>query len=663
MYPSKPLAQWRSEANFLKLTLFLFNLACSFCAAAYTLLPRYALDGYSLYTLALILLAASCAGVSLYSEKHDSTVEETYPQQNRVYALCLFFLALGLGLYRIDYFSIWLDEEIQADATKGLLSIVKGAAFTQMPLSYFFTALNISWLGLNEWGLRIIPCLFYAGSCSLFSLLISATCRSRPIQLLAPVVYMLNPWLIHYAQEGRPYAMMLFCGVLWLLFVRAFLEGDNEKNLARDGIALFSATLLFFLSISFQPVVLALALLPALGLFAIFPIWRKKFFLLGVIIGAATLLVLPLIYLSRERSITYLQPSINWASLSPSSLNFSGLFNHVSILFRLSGFVWALVALVLLVFVAELVGKSKRQSREGARLALCFAMCASFTIIFWGLFSLLVRYNLRTRYFLICFPLGLLTISLAMEYAVSRFSGRSGRTVPRLILQLVFFLILLLPAPRDLSLVYSSNAFDRWNDNYRSMYEYLRLTGKPGDVAYYITVQDPYIEWEQTGFVVSQFYYAENTPVALANHWEIPDATTTTDLILKDLRDKKPSQIFLVYPDTPFVRALFKSNPAQPNDFMVHRIPVKESMSAALTEYFTAVIRDAPETENAFRVYDILLHLAEHDGNAVQCADRLKEMRQIKSSAPKLVEIFRKHEALCASIRSGRAKAEKAAAI
>lgn len=650
MYLKKALASWQVDANFLNLTLFLFSLFSFFCAAFYTFHPRYELDGYALYALLAIALATCAAGASLFAKKNEVR-GEPFPEKAILYSLIIFFIALGFGLYRIDVFSIWLDEEIQADATKGIASIARGASFTQMPLSYYFTALNISWLGLNEWGLRVIPCLFYAASCSLFSLLIKALCSSRAIQLLAPIIFLLNPWMIHYAQEGRPYALLIFCGVLWLHMVRNFLTSDYEQDLARNALALFSSTLFFFLSIAFQPIVLAISVLPVLALAARKAAWFKKTAVFGSVTLASILLAAPLVHLSRISSITYLQPALNWRAISPSTISLSGFFLLVDELFRFPGIIWALAAAIILVFAGKKWLRGEAMSPKEEVLLFCLSACVCFATFFWALFFLLVRYDLHTRYFMIAYPLGLVTICVSLDYAITRLPENLGVKGLKLALQAGLPLLLMLSEIRDIPFVYNSTAFDRLNDNHRSMYEYLKLAGREGDVAYFLPVQSPYIDWEQTGFTVSQFYYADGSPVALANHWKVPAKTTTADLILKDLREKKPGQIFIIYPDTRWVRSLFNTGPVQLNSFLIHRVKVNGSMSEALTAYFSKVVNEAPDKETIFRIYDILLHLAEFDGDAARCGSYLKEMAQIKSSAVKLVEIYRYHQSRCSDIQ------------
>lgn len=632
--------------------VFCFSSLAFFCAAFYTLHPHYNFGFHEVYALGLIFAAALTAAASIAGRP---AVEPVFSRRETAIAIGIFLFGLALGLYRISSLSIWLDEGLQADVALGRLgsSIVSQAAGTQqMPLSYYFTALNLSLFGMNEIGMRLFPCLFIAGSGILFYRLAKRICRHPLVYTVAPIIYLLSPWMIRYSQEGRPYGCMVFCGLLWLNAVHDLFAESGEAGLRRGSWQiLFSCTLLFFLSAAFQPVVFATSFLPVFGWLLFRRQWRKNALASCGMVALSILMVWPLIQLARSSSSHYLYVGLNWSSFERAQAGLFSILTNVRMLFLDQS---AFLALAVL-FAPITVSRPLR--REGAQLWAGIAGLLFFFTGFLAVFMVLINYQIFVRYYLIAYPLGLLVIISFFDQVAAFFDKEKKDRYLGWAWQTAFLAALLAPQIRSLPAAYSVNSFDRWNTDYRELYHYLKVRSEPGDVAYVIPYQDPNA-WEQQGFIMTQFYFRERANIALESNWQIKHDETVSDLILRDLGRKKPGYAYLVFVNTGWgENPLFKYCSSRLNmnlhfgdGFVVCRLPIEKSLAQALDDFLSGAIQFLGKSEKAYRMFDILLGLAEHEKRPAKCSAYLEELKKIKSDKQKIQSLINTHEARCGAI-------------
>lgn len=156
--------------------------------------------------------------------------------------LSLLLLSFCLGLYHLDYQSVWLDEFTTLDVTKDLQTIMAYCrAFPeQHPLYYSFIYL----LDFNSdiFKLRLFSLIFGTGS--LVPLyIIARRVTSKKAAVLTCLLYFLSPFIMYYNQEGRMYSLLLFLSLVQVGFFLAWL--DNPRKANRVGYFIFSVLALY----------------------------------------------------------------------------------------------------------------------------------------------------------------------------------------------------------------------------------------------------------------------------------------------------------------------------------------------------------------------------------------------------------------------------------
>lgn len=144
----------------------------------------------------------------------------------------LTFLALGLRLYRLSSQSLWVDEVYSMWVAKAPLDQVwiNSTKFNVLP-TYFLILRAIlpdSNIGI-EWAARLLSALAGALSVPVFIGVVYCWRRHTRVALLAGLLLAVNPLHIWYSQEARAYSLMLFFGLLTILFLElALFSGRSE---------------------------------------------------------------------------------------------------------------------------------------------------------------------------------------------------------------------------------------------------------------------------------------------------------------------------------------------------------------------------------------------------------------------------------------------------
>jgi hypothetical protein len=152
--------------------------------------------------------------------------------------LSLLAVALGLRLYGLGTWSLWLDEALQYDrAARPVPQLVCSLPRDWLILPILMTKLQIlAHFDANEWQLRLCSVLF--GTAVAYSIfLLAREMFDQRVGWLAAWLAAAWPGLIEYSQDVRPYALfVLLASIAGLGLLRA-----ARTNATRDWIA-FSAT-------------------------------------------------------------------------------------------------------------------------------------------------------------------------------------------------------------------------------------------------------------------------------------------------------------------------------------------------------------------------------------------------------------------------------------
>jgi predicted membrane-bound mannosyltransferase len=147
--------------------------------------------------------------------------------------LVLTFLALGLRLYRLSNQSFWVDEVytvftaqvpfVQVDSYSTKVS-------NSLPTYFWILGLILPEGHSDiEWVARLPSALAGALSVPVFIGVVYCWRRHTGAALLAGLLLAVNPLHIWYSQEARAYALMLFFGLLAILFLElALFSGQSD---------------------------------------------------------------------------------------------------------------------------------------------------------------------------------------------------------------------------------------------------------------------------------------------------------------------------------------------------------------------------------------------------------------------------------------------------
>jgi 4-amino-4-deoxy-L-arabinose transferase-like glycosyltransferase len=129
-------------------------------------------------------------------------------------------VALLVRLYRLDARGLWFDEFVSAWPVR-FNTLDQVLAFVHVwldhtPLSFVLTWL-LRGLGGDEWALRLpfavastltVPVIYFAGKAF----------AGRIVGILASLLFALSPFTVFYAQDVRPYSLLLLFTALQMLF-------------------------------------------------------------------------------------------------------------------------------------------------------------------------------------------------------------------------------------------------------------------------------------------------------------------------------------------------------------------------------------------------------------------------------------------------------------
>lgn len=144
--------------------------------------------------------------------------------------LAIFMLGMGLRLYELDADSMWLDEIITANqAHQDLLpGVTRDEKYTHPPLVDVVTWFFINSSGDSDFVIRLQAALFGSLSIAL-AYKMGEILWTRKEGIIAAFLLAANAYHIHYSQEARSYALMVFLALLSLIFLTKALQKNTKR--------------------------------------------------------------------------------------------------------------------------------------------------------------------------------------------------------------------------------------------------------------------------------------------------------------------------------------------------------------------------------------------------------------------------------------------------
>ncbi len=150
----------------------------------------------------------------------------------RVWA-AIALLAAAVRVYRLDHFSYWLDEVLQAyaihDSWRGLWASLRWQGL-QAPLDYVVGKL-VDGAGPSDAVRRLPAVLWGTGTVVAMGQLVARR-AGHVAGIVTAALLALSPFHVHYSQELRPYSLGLFLLALSLLSLDRYLAVPDPGRLA-----------------------------------------------------------------------------------------------------------------------------------------------------------------------------------------------------------------------------------------------------------------------------------------------------------------------------------------------------------------------------------------------------------------------------------------------
>jgi len=175
---------------------------------------------------------------------------------NRIFILLITLLAFALRVYRLDAQALWWDESLTVyRATRDLATILANTIVIQTvvttdlmpPLYFLLQHFLVLAFGISEFALRFLSLAANVATVPLMYALgnrwFTPSPNLSPVQqgrgefaaLLATFLAALSPFYIWYAQEARPYALVLFFSTLAIYaLVRSLDAIRNTQHVIRN---------------------------------------------------------------------------------------------------------------------------------------------------------------------------------------------------------------------------------------------------------------------------------------------------------------------------------------------------------------------------------------------------------------------------------------------
>ncbi len=463
-------------------------------------------------SLYFLLVSAIGVGASAYWTWENRSAIRRRSQSfrwTRFHGLFISLLALAAAarFWHLGYPSIWLDEDIQAHNASGVMDLVYTAATQQQPpLDYFFENLALNVFGYQPWAARLSSALFGTMIPTVLAGLVYRISKNIKWALFASCLAALNPWLIAYSQEGRPYSCSLFFLSIYLLVSHAALVEDFSWA-AFLGVA--TSAFMYLSSVGFQPPIMLFCICTTSLLFGHF--WNgRRVLLLNGATFLGLILFLPLQFQISSFSQVFLKNRGNFSLADISNYLrdfnygiFFGFFNAPPSSFFAQYFLVPCVALALVLGIISKVRKSDW-------FYLCFFVFSSTLFLFLSIsaYHVLVAWTAQPqiRYVLAILPLWLVGFVLALHFLSQRLNAKA----------IVVFGGMILTA----SAVQLPHAYMGKLDNWQALFEFLKDDAEKPALAAMLSIHK-LGKWSPKGVAGVDFYAKTVSPnVEVFNNWD-----------------------------------------------------------------------------------------------------------------------------------------------
>ncbi len=412
----------------------------------------------------------------------------------RVWLVLLLLVAWGLRLYHLDAMSIWWDESLSWDrATSDIPTIFANTIQIQTlatrdlhpPLYFLLLHFAVMFAGATEFALRFLSvssnmltlAMLYPLARVLFGT------RGRGIGLLTILFGALSPLYVWYAQEARPYALVLLWSVIALYALLRWLK--TKPASWRDLFSRWAIVFGVMLVASLVTLYLAFTLLPffALTLFLFnenAASWRARVKTLPTFVSALLLLAFAAIVILLPRG----DALASWDQVGPRSVPMFIMLRDVwnSYVVGVTANLDQVGLLDLFLLALWLIGifSTIRVKSRDARLAiflLAYILVPAFAL---QLGSYLRPLYLNSRHLITTSPAFYFGIALGIDAIARRLTTdhRSLITDYRVV-TLLAALPLLIGALYSLNNLYFDPTFAK--DNHKAWSTFLRERLRPDD--------------------------------------------------------------------------------------------------------------------------------------------------------------------------------------
>lgn len=568
--------------------------------------------------LAIYFLLIALAGVVVQWRSLPGE-EESAPRYWIVPMLLLALIAAYLRMKDIGTALVWSDEDNQNGLILLRPDTVNVAAWSQQPpIFYYLSLLGRKLLGNSPFGLRFFSALLGSAAVPAFYLFLLRLSRHALLAFAGAFALALNPWAVSYSIEAKPYACGMFFAVVFLHCSREFYLGQGPR---RAAIWMLSA-LLLLLSIGFQSMILVAAVG---GGILLFPPERslRQAAACAAILAAAALLFLPFLLNTIANENGFLRPRSGLQFALGIDENFFPLLGGIASL------LWA----------AALPPMLREKSKAGRFLLALLVALVVFPLLFTSIYHALVDYLLRPRHMLLFLPLALAAITGGLGVLQGWMARRFEHGA--VFLQGVIFALALIYG-------YFSIGVNERAVEYKwlAAYDYLRERGRPGDQAFYFTLNQ-FDQFSADGFLLTDYYYPPEirAKVKLSSRWEnMRRQGGVIEEILDSFGDaSRPSRIFLFYQNsesqvkmgelrysrTPVeVQAMPKSGgEVWPFAGTMLTLDARAGKLEAWKGFLEDVDAQEPRAAVKSRLYELLAGIAIYQGKCARAAALLKQLR------------------------------------
>lgn len=592
----------------------------------------------------------------------------------------LFVFALLPRLFHLGERDVWMDEYRQSKYARGGLfdlDIVTGAAKqAQPPLDAAIQSTGITALGYGETGIRIHAAVLGALAVLFFFLAIRRLIpRSFFLYPLA-LVFAFHPWLVLFSQSGRPASSAVCFAVLYLWALIRFMT-VHQKNTAQNRptglsfrwLALFTIIQAWFLlSTGFQPLIFVLTSCAAL-----FPLLFNKDFTKKILyVYASTAvsfgLVFPVIKYNIDINAPVYLSSLSFFDKIAAILKniftfsfdtYSGYFHPFIDHYAIPFFIVCAVGIAgwFMLRVKESGANKKTASPQSALFLYFILFTLAFPQVYQSVFSTLIRYHVKVRYFVTFFPVLLALTALALFFAVKwlktlpvpqfKLKNRQWKPVHLFIILLsTLFLFSFYASTQKMFRTYGSG-----NPEWSELYEMFSNRSAPGDLAYIVNLVRPG-KWGPRGFYCDEFYYKKSSGQAV----ELMNRHTIADHLPLIIKNRRERNIYLVFHHgyrkmkTRFFKRIKHISIHRFNRLFVIRLLNRGDRLETLYRVFSRLDKFLPRDISNHFVYRFMFLLEMEKGNRENAQKYLRLLSKLDKKG-KLTKTIRELEQLAAKKR------------